>query len=261
MERTRVRLCLAYDGGPFSGFAENTGVVTVAGELRAKLERVYRQPIGLTCSGRTDAGVHARTQYVHFDVFGSLVEPERLRRSLNSFLAPRIVVRDVTVVAPDFSARHSARWRQYRYHVLNQPLPDPFLAATSWWVHEPLDRAAMDRATACLIGTHDFSTFCRRPRSKPEASLVRSLLGARWSEQPGEPGRPDLLTFEITATAFCHQMVRAIVGFLVDVGRGRFAADDTAEIIAARDRSRVGNLAPPQGLWLWDVGFEPYSGL
>lgn len=257
---TRVLLRLSYDGGGFSGFAENVGVRTVAGEIRTKLERVYRQPIPLTCSGRTDAGVHAREQYVHFDVRGSLVEPDRLRRSLNSFLAPEVVVHDVSIVEPTFHARHSPHWRRYRYLVLNSERPDPFLARLAWWVHEELDRDSMVAAAAQLVGTHDFSTFCRRPRSKPDASLVRTVLDTSWSDDPGLDGGPPLLRFEITATGFCHQMVRALVGYIVDIGRGRFDVDDVGATLAARDRSLVGNLAPPHGLYLWKVGLEPYAG-
>lgn len=256
---TRVRLRLSYDGRGFSGFAENVGVRTVAGELRTKLERVYRQPIPITCSGRTDAGVHAREQYVHFDVRSALVEPDRLRRSLNSFLAPEVVVDEVTVVDASFHARHSPLWRQYRYLVLNAPRPDPFLAGLTWWVHEELDLEAMNAATALIVGTHDFSTFCRRPRSKPDASLVRTVLAAGWSDDGGLDGGPPLRRLEITATGFCHQMVRAIVGFIVDIGRGRFGVDDVAATIEARDRSMVGNLAPPNGLYLWRVGLEPFD--
>lgn len=255
---TRVRLRLSYNGSGFSGFAENVGVRTVAGELRSRLERVYRQPLPLTCSGRTDAGVHAREQYVHFDVHDALVEPDRLRRSLNSFLAPEVVVAEVAIVGMDFHARHSPEWRRYRYLVLNTELADPFLAGLTWWVHDELDRDAMASATERIVGTHDFSAFCRRPRSKPDASLVRTVIDAGWCDDPGLAGGPPLLRFEITATGFCHQMVRALVGFIVDIGRGRFAAGDVDAIIDAKDRSEVGNLAPPQGLYLWDVGLEPY---
>lgn len=178
---------------------------------------------------------------------------------MNSFLAPEVVVHDVVIVDTDFHARHSPLWRQYRYLVLNAPRPDPFLARLSWWVHEDLDRRAMDAATELIVGTHDFSTFCRRPRSKPDASLVRTLLAARWSDDAGLDGGPPLLRLEMTATGFCHQMVRALVGFIVDIGRGRFAVDDVEATIAARDRSMVGNLAPPHGLYLWRVGFEPFE--
>ncbi len=248
-------LRLSYDGGAFSGFAENVGVETVAGALRAKLERVYGQPLVLSCAGRTDAGVHARAQHVTFTVRGALVESERLQRSLNSLLAPSVVVHEVRVVDARFDARYAARWRSYRYHVLDAPLPDPFLAATTWWVHWPLDVERMQEAAACLLGVHDFSAFCRRPRSTPNATLVRRLLQAEWVREPARDGRPALLRFDISATAFCHQMVRSIVGTLVDVGRGKLAVSDVARILEAADRTRMGNIAPPQGLCLWDVGY------
>ncbi|MHB1137848.1 MAG: tRNA pseudouridine(38-40) synthase TruA [Microthrixaceae bacterium] len=252
---TRVLLRLSYDGGAFSGFAENRGVTTVAGVLRAKLERVYGQPLTLSCAGRTDAGVHARAQHVTFTVHDEVVEPERLQRSLNSLLAPTVVVQEVRVVDARFDARYAARWRSYRYHVLDAPLPDAFLAATTWWVRWPLDPDAMSEAARSLLGVHDFSAFCRRPRSTPNATLVRRLLQAEWVREPAIDGRPALLRFDISATAFCHQMVRSIVGTLVDVGRGKLQVDDVARILDAADRTRMGNIAPPQGLCLWDVGY------
>lgn len=247
----RFRLDLSYDGSGFHGFAENRDVDTVAGRLRAALERVLRHPVELTCAGRTDAGVHARGQVVSFDTTAG-PDPARLRDSLNGLLGPRIVVRTVQRVDRGFDARFSARCRTYRYTVLNRDVPDPFLAATAWWVAEPLDRAALAEACPPLLGEHDFSSFCRRPRTEQPVSLVRRVLDAGWSEPGPEPG---LIVFEITATAFCHQMVRSVVGLLVDVGRGHRTPADVAAAIAARDRSRAGQLAPPHGLVLWEVGY------
>jgi tRNA pseudouridine38-40 synthase len=249
----RIRVDLSYDGSGFHGFAENRDVETVGGRLRAALERVLRHPVELTCAGRTDAGVHARGQVVSFDTTVE-PEPERWRDSLNGLLGPRIVVRDVRVADPDFDARFSARSRTYRYTVLNRPVPDPFLAATAWWVPEPLDLTALAEACPPLLGEHDFSSFCRRPRGRSEVSLVRRVLAAGWRELPSEDG-PGLLGFEISSSSFCHQMVRSVVGLLVDVGRGRRTPADVAAAIAARDRSRVAQLAPPHGLVLWEVGY------
>jgi len=251
----RVRLDLAYDGGAFKGFAENSGVRTVAGALRAKLERVYGQPIVLTCAGRTDAGVHARGQVVTFGVVDALVEPLRLRRSLNSLLAPDVVVSDVRIVDTRFDARYAALWRSYRYSVLASEVPDPFVARTAWWVDEPLDVEAMQRAAMPLLGLHDFTSFCRRAKANPTATLVRRLLHVRWVEEPHEDGVPGLLRLELAASAFCHQMVRSIVGALVDVGRGRLAEERVGEVLQLRDRSLLGNIAPPHGLCLWQVGY------
>lgn len=268
-ERHRVRLDVAYDGAPFRGFAENAGVRTVAGDLRAALERVLRQPVTLTCAGRTDAGVHARGQVVTLDVNGPAPDPVRLRDAVNAMVGPSVVVRRAQEVAGDVDARFSACWRRYRYLVLNDAVPDPFLASTSWWVREPLDLDEMDRAAAILVGEHDFSSFCRRPRTDDEVSLVRHVHRAAWTreqwtreqwtrEQPADT--PGLLRFEIAASAFCHQMVRSIVGTLVRVGRGRMGVEQVGALLAAQDRAGAPNLAPPQGLVLWEVGYEPWAG-
>jgi tRNA pseudouridine38-40 synthase len=153
-------------------------------------------------------------------------------------------------VAADFDARHSATGRTYRYTVLNRPTPDPFLHATTWHVPAPLDLRAMTLACDPLIGSHDFSSFCRRPKVEPPVSLVRRVTDARWLELDD-----GLLRFEITANAFCHQMVRSIVGLLVDVGRGRARAGDVLGIIRAEDRQVAPNPAPPEGLCLWSVAY------
>lgn len=249
----RLRLLLAYDGTGFRGFAENRGVRTVGGELRSALERVVGVPLVLAVAGRTDAGVHAQGQVVSVDVPVGSVDPAELRRALNSLLAPRVVAREVAFAPADFHARFSARWRRYRYRLLTTEVPDPFLAATTWWVPAVLDRHRMAEAAHELVGTHDFAAFCRRPRDRPEASLVRQVTDARFSQEPRDDGR--ILTFEITAGAFCHQMVRSIVGTLVEVGRGRRPVSSVPEALAGSDRALAGQLAPPQGLVLWEVGY------
>jgi tRNA pseudouridine38-40 synthase len=257
-QQHRVRLDVAYDGAPFRGFAENADVRTVAGDLRAALERVLGQSVVLTCAGRTDAGVHARGQVVTLDVTGPPPEPTRLRDALNALVGPTIVVRGVQLVADDLDARFSACWRRYRYLVLNAEVPDPFCATTAWWVREPLDVGEMNRAALAVVGEHDFSSFCRGPRGEEEASLVRRVHLAGWTAQRSSTDL-ELLRFEIAASAFCHQMVRSIVGALVRVGRGRMDADQVARLLAARDRSGAPNLAPPHGLVLWEVGYEPWG--
>jgi tRNA pseudouridine38-40 synthase len=255
----RLRLDVAYDGSGFHGFAENADVRTVAGELRAALERVLRQPVELTCAGRTDTGVHARAQVVSLDVGSHRPDDVQLRTALNGMLGPDIVVRSVGSVPSTFDARFSARWRRYRYRVLASEVPDPFLAATSWWVDEPLDVPAMRTAAQHLVGEHDFSSFCRRPRRQAEVSLVRRVHATGWTDVPGAVTDGTLWCFEIAASAFCHQMVRSIVGALVKVGRGRMSPDQVGALLAARDRSGAPNLAPPQGLTLWEVGYEPWT--
>ncbi|MEO5900465.1 MAG: tRNA pseudouridine(38-40) synthase TruA [Ilumatobacteraceae bacterium] len=252
----RVRLTVAYDGAPFHGSAEQSDQPTVMGSLRAAIEMIVRVPVELVAAGRTDAGVHGFGQVVSGDLPDG-VDLTALVRRVNRLCGPAVVVRAAVWAAPDFSARFDARWRLYRYHVLNQPQPDPLLAATAWHVIEPLDLAAMRLGGDPLIGEHDFASFCRRPHVSPgyaEASLVRRILATSWQRVPDE--RTDgLLRFEIRGTAFCHQMVRSIVGTLVDVGRGRRRAGDMRTILAARSRQAASAPAPPHALCLWDVGY------
>jgi tRNA pseudouridine38-40 synthase len=249
----RVRLVVAYDGAAFRGFADNPGVRTVEGDLEHALATVVRHPVELTGAGRTDAGVHAWGQVVSGDLPAAIDLGDLVRR-LNKLCAPAIAVRHAEWVGDDFDARFSARWREYRYDVWNAPAPNPLLAGRAWFVPQPLALWAMQAACDPLLGEHDFASFCRRPKvdeGEPEPSLVRRVLAARWVEVD-----PDgLLRFEIRANAFCHQMVRSIVGTLVDVGLRKASPGDVRGILVARDRDAAGQVAPPQGLTLWDVGY------
>ena len=244
----RVRMTIAYDGTGFHGFSENRDVRTVGGELAGALGTVLRQPVTLTVAGRTDAGVHAWGNVVSFDVEGDDVDLAAVQRHVNSMLAPAIVVRSAETAPPGFDARRSAVCRRYRYTVLNRPVPDPFLAATTWHVAEPLDLAALRLACDPLIGEHDFSSFCRVPRRIPDASLVRIVYDARWHDL-GD----GLLRFDIDASSFCQQMVRAIVGTMVPMGLGKQRPGEMAGILRARDRAVANRVAPARGLCLWEV--------
>jgi tRNA pseudouridine38-40 synthase len=258
MTADRVRLLVAYDGTDYRGFAANPGVTTVGGVLREAIETVLGEPVELTAAGRTDAGVHAWGQVVSFDARSPRVDLARLQRSVNGLCAPAIVVRAGELAPEGFDARFSAQWRRYRYTVLNRPAPDPFLARTTWHVAEPLDVAVLRLGADPLVGEHDFTSFCRAPQvhdGAPPATLVRRVTDVGWTDA-GE----GVLRFEIRANAFCHQMVRSIVGLLVDVGRGRRRAGDVLGVVRARDRSRVGNIAPPHGLCLWEVGYPDGFG-
>ena len=255
-------MTVAYDGGGYRGFAAQPGVPTVGGTLIRALEQSLGHPVTLVCAGRTDAGVHAWGQVVSFDTPAEGFDPERLRRSLNSMLAsvaraegrsgPAIVVRQVEPVDPGFDARRSALARHYRYTVLNRPVPDPFLAATTWHVDEPLDLAALRLACDPIIGEHDFSSFCRVPRKDPGATLVRRVIDARWADL-GD----GLLRFDVVASSFCHQMVRALTGAMVSMGMGRRRPGEMTTILRARSRAAVPDLAPARGLCLWHVDYPP----
>ncbi|MDQ6854576.1 MAG: tRNA pseudouridine(38-40) synthase TruA [Actinomycetota bacterium] len=245
----RVRLVVAYDGTGFRGWADQPDVRTVHGVLGRALERFLRhQPENLTGAGRTDAGVHAWGQVVTFDADPG-VDPWRLQAALNGQLAPEVVVREAEIVEPGFDARRSACWRAYRYTILNRPVADPFLARYAWWVPNPLDVDALRLGADPFVGEHDFAAFCRQG---PEGTTTRRrVVESRWHEL-GD----GVLRYDVQATAFCWQMVRSIVGTLVDVGMGKKRPGDLMAILRAKDRANAGRLAPPEGLCLWQVGYE-----
>ncbi len=242
----KVKLVVAYDGTDFHGFAAQPSERTVAGVLSGAIAKVLRRDVDLVCAGRTDAGVHASGQVVSFESQPGL-DPWRLQSAVNSMLAPEVVVRSSELAAPSFDARRSATWRHYRYTIVNRPVPDPFRDRYSWWVPDELDIRALRLAADPFIGEHDFASFCRK---KPDGSTVRRVLESRWTvEDDG------ILRYDIRAPAFCWQMVRSIVGTLVDVGTGRHKPGEVLGMLRAADRSAAGQVAPPRGLCLWDVGY------
>ncbi len=242
------RLALAYDGTGFRGFAAQSDQRTVVSVLGKALEKVLRHPVTLTCAGRTDAGVHARAQVVTFEAEPGL-DPWHLARALNAMLGPEVVVTEAELVAAGFDARASARWRRYRYTVVNRPIPDPFLARYAWWVPEPLELSALRLGADPFVGEHDFAAFCRK--GPPGSVSIRQVFESRWYDD-GD----GILRYEIRANAFCWQMVRSIVGTLVDVGGGRKRPGEIMEIFRSGDRQRANRLAPAHGLCLWEVGYE-----
>ena len=250
----RVRLLVSYDGGAFHGYAEQPGLHTVAGTLSQAIERVLRHRVTLSGAGRTDRGVHAWGQVVTFDARAEGFDPAPLQRSLNKLCGPALAVRQISVEATGFDARFSATARRYRYLVLNREVHDPLRLRTHWHIAAPLDLAAMRLGCDPFIGEHDFSSFCRRPKTVPSddqpKSLARRVDEAFWCSD-GD----DVLRFEIEANAFCHQMVRSIVGILIDVGLGKRRPGDLLGVLRARDRSVAGQPAPPHGLMLWSVSY------
>jgi tRNA pseudouridine38-40 synthase len=252
-DTARARLTVAYDGTGFRGFAANRGVDTVAGALTDAISTVVRHPVELVAAGRTDAGVHARAQVVSTDLPVS-TDLGRLVVSVNALCGPAISVREAIWAAPSFHARFDAVWRHYRYFVHNSPTPDPLRRGTHWHVREEISDAAVMLGSDALVGEHDFASFCRRP--DPDASgrvpsMRRRVMSARWRRTDDES-----CEFDITANAFCHQMVRSVVGLLMEVGTGRRPASDVRAVLVARDRTvGAAHLAPPHGLVLWEVGY------
>jgi len=241
----KIALLVAYDGTDFHGFARQKRARTVQGLLEEKLSLLLRAPIETVGAGRTDAGVHAAGQVVSFDA-PSAVLPEWLKLRLNKLLAPEIVVRAVSAVPDDFSARFSARRREYEYRIYRSPTPDPFRDRFSLWVPGPVSLSKMRAASRALIGEYDFSSFCRRG----EGSMVRRVRAITFTP------RGDELIVKIKADSFCHQMVRSIVGLLLDVGVGKRKPEDVGEALRAKHRNSAGPVAAARGLHLVDVAYS-----
>jgi tRNA pseudouridine38-40 synthase len=251
----RLRIDLAYDGSGFSGWAAQPGRRTVEDVVATALGRVLRlpDPPGLTVAGRTDAGVHARGQVVHADVpaaawttvadrgAGSIVR-------LNAALPADVRVHAVAPAPDGFDARFSALWRRYSYRVCDEEArADPLRRHETLWSFRRLDLAAMNEAAAALLGEHDFAAFCRR---RPGATTVRTLRVLDW-RRDGD-GRA---VATVVADAFCHNMVRALVGALLAVGEGRRPAGWPAEVLAAAVRDPAVRVVAPHGLCLEEVGY------
>jgi len=250
MGPAKVKMVVAYDGTDFNGFAPQNGqpsIRTVGDVLAKALGKVLRHDVDLTCAGRTDAGVHAWGQVVSFPSEPGLDE-WRLQSAVNSMLGPEVVIRSCETVAPSFDARHDAQWRRYRYTILNRRVPDPFRDRFVWNVGEQLDLSALRLAADPFVGAHDFAAFCRKG---PEgSSRTRLVYDSKWLDE-GD----GVLRYEICANAFCWQMVRSIVGTLVEVGMGRRRPGEIMAVLRSGDRNNAGQMAPARGLCLWEVGY------
>ena len=261
----RLRLDLAYDGTDFHGWAVQPGLRTVQGLLEDGLARVLRTgPIGTTCAGRTDTGVHARGQVVHLDVDADLfaasagrtaaTPAEALLRRLNGILPEDVRVQEVREAAPGFDARFSALWRRYAYRVADHPrLVDPLVRRTVLTWSRELDLDAMNAAATGLLGEHDFAAFCRR---RAGATTVRTLLDLFWSRDA-----EGLAVATVRADAFCHNMVRALAGCLVAVGDGRRPVQWPAEVLRAAVRHPGVTVIRARGLTLEEVAYPDDAGL
>lgn len=238
------RLDLAYDGSRFHGYAKQSDVRTVQGELEAALAPYIGGAVTFV-AGRTDRGVHASEQVISFAC--DEIDTARVLRSLNSQLGPEIAARRLVQVSDGFHARYGATGRAYRYRINNSEVHDPLLAATTWTFGDPLDVDAMNEAVVPLVGAHDFVAFCRKQEG---LSTEREVFWAQWRRTD------DIIDFSIGANGFCHQMVRSIVGVSVEVGRGRVAVDVVSVILAATERHRIAGAAPSHGLTLVAISYH-----
>lgn len=250
----RVRVDLAYDGGGFSGWAAQPGRRTVEGVLSETLGHVLRlpEPVRLTVAGRTDSGVHARGQVAHADLPADAwaTYAGAAMRRLSRALPPDIRVRAIGPAPGGFDARFSALWRRYAYRICDDPATaDPLRRHDTLWNPRPLDLDAMNEAAAQLLGEHDFAAFCRK---REGATTVRALRQLSW-----ERGTDNVVVGCVIADAFCHNMVRALVGALLPVGEGTRPPTWPAEVLRAAARDPAVRVVPPHALSLEEVRYPP----
>jgi tRNA pseudouridine38-40 synthase len=240
-EATRFAMGVEYDGSAFHGWQRQIGVRTVQEALEQALSAVADHQVGLRCAGRTDAGVHALEQVVHFDTPARRTDRSWLLGT-NANLPEDVNVLWVRPVERDFHARFSALGRHYRYLILSQPTRSALLRRRAVWNHYPLRLDLMRCAAQYLVGEHDFSSF--RALGCQAKSPIRRIHYLDLSEQRG------LIELTIGANGFLHHMVRNIAGVLMTIGRGQAPADWVLDLLEIRDRTRGGITAPPQGLYL-----------
>lgn len=246
-----IKLILEYDGTTYAGWQRQLNQPTIQEALERSIEGVTQLKVAVTAAGRTDAGVHALGQVVSFRIDRDLT-PREWTRALNAHLPDTIAVRSATLMPDAFHARHAAKGKLYEYRICNRSERPAVKRQYCWHVHQPLDDAAMNQAAISLIGSHDFSSFETQPTDNedPICHLQRLTVYRKG----------DWLHIEAYADRFLKQMVRSIVGTLVEIGQGRRTPESLLAILDARDRSAAGKTAPPQGLFLVRVDYDGDAG-
>ncbi len=242
-----LKMVVEYDGRGYHGWQRQKGQTTVQQVLEESIGRITGENVRVIGSGRTDAGVHALKQTAHFKTASPLAV-QNLQRAINSYLPADIVVKELTEVAQPFHARFDVQSKVYMYQIFHAPIRSVQYRHLAWHVRPPLDLSAMERGLACLKGRHDFSSFCGK--REVNRDCVRDLKEARL-----ERTSPELIRIYLEADGFLRYMVRAIVGTLVEVGKGKRKPEELSDILAARERKSAGITAPPQGLFLVDVKY------
>jgi tRNA pseudouridine38-40 synthase len=237
-----------YDGTDYYGFQrQRENQPTIQGKIEQVLTQLAGNPIQILAAGRTDSGVHAMGQVITFTIEDWRHGTEALQRAINANLPTTIAILKLLELASPLHPRYDARRRAYEYLICRTPVRRPMQRLYSWHVPQPLDVSEMNRAAASLIGVHNFATFGQPPQGD---NCVRELFAATWQQ------RDERLAFFIEANAFLYRMVRSIVGSLKLVGEASWTVEDFVAAFQARDRSRSGMAAPPQGLYLVSVTYE-----
>jgi tRNA pseudouridine38-40 synthase len=242
------KLTIEYDGSRYRGWQRQPNGPSVQSTIEDALQRMTHQAITLIGSGRTDAGVHALGQVANFKC-DTRIEPDAFQNGLNSILPDEIVIQACREVSAEFHSRFNAKSKQYRYHILNRPLPAAIGRQFAWWIRQPLDLEAMREATHYLLGEHDFKAF--EGAGSPRSHTIRHIAQADLTRQPGH-----IVRFDIEADGFLRYMVRNIVGTLVAVGRGKIDAPRFKAILLSKDRNMAAATAPPHGLFLVKVNYS-----
>lgn len=249
--KTRIRLLLSYDGTDFCGWQRQldhkygSPLPSIQSTMEKALTSLFQQPIKVSASGRTDAGVHALAQVCHFDVVDKKL-PQDLCWALRSHLPDSLSPKQAWIAPEDFHSTLSATHKTYRYWIWNSPRNSALLHRYSWWVRKPLDLEKLNQRAELLLGEHDFESF--RSEGTPVKHSVRTLYRAHWTRKPS-----GLLEFRVTGNGFMKQMVRNIVGTLVDHDLKSQPIENIEKILNSRDRKVAGRAAPPQGLFLYKV--------
>ena len=241
---SRYFVTLSYDGTRYHGWQIQPNGVSVQEKLQEALSTLLREPIAVTGAGRTDAGVHARMMVAHFDWKGDAIDGQQLAYKLNRLLPYDIAVSKVEMVSEDMHARFSATSRMYRYYI--HTTKDPFQRAYSCEIHYPLDFAKMNDAARILMTYEDFGAFCKS--GADVKTTLCQVTKAEWVQTS-----PTTWYFEIRANRFLRNMVRAVVGTLIEVGRGRLSLDDFKKVIEGKHRSDAGESMPGNALFLEDI--------
>lgn len=246
-----LKIVIAYDGSDFSGWQVQPEAATIQGTLASAIGRLTGENVLPQGSGRTDAGVHALAQVATVAI-ESPIPPENLGKALNDILPTSIRVLEVTLAAPDFHARHSARAKTYRYRIYRDAVCPPFLARYVWHYPFPINEDAMLEAAPLVVGKHDFTSFAAADpeRGHDEAvSNVREIFSSAWKREGQE------FVYTVRGNGFLHHMVRNLVGTFLLVGKGTLKVEDIARILEARNRSAAGATAPANGLFLVEVEY------
>ena len=242
-----IKLLIEYDGTSYLGWQIQPKGPTIQGMIEEKLLLLTGETTHLVGSGRTDAGAHALGQVANFKT-QSKMDAVSIQKALNSLLPSDMVIRKVEEADERFNARKGAKSKVYEYRILNRPLRSAFHLGYAWHIRQKLDLESMKRAARSLLGEHDFSSF--RSVGTPTRTSVRRIIRAEWKR-----GRDGFIRFEIEASGFLKQMVRAIVGTLIEVGRGKISIEEFRRIVDSKDRKMAGPTAPAHGLFLKEVKY------